>query len=68
MSGRKLRTAVAPPDAGADALGLDHGITPLAARGGDVTAPDASAVAAYAALRPAHRRLYEMVGEFFRQF
>lgn len=34
----------------------------------DVTAPDASAVAAYAALRPAHRRLYGMVGEFFRQF
>lgn len=47
--------------AGAEALGLDHGLTPLAAQGGEITAPDPSAAAAYAQLRPAHRRLYETV-------
>ena len=52
--------------AGADALGLDHGIVPLAAQGGHVTAPYPSAVADYAALRPVHRRLYGAVAEVGR--
>ncbi|WP_422116536.1 FGGY-family carbohydrate kinase [Brachybacterium sp. UNK5269] len=47
--------------AGAEALSLDHRIVPLAEQGGEVTEPDVSAAAAYAALRPTHRRLYEMV-------
>jgi xylulokinase len=47
--------------AGAEALGLDHGIAPLLEQGGEVTAPDPSAAAAYAELRPVHRRLYEAV-------
>lgn len=49
--------------AGAEALGLDHGLAPLAAQGGEITAPDPSAVEAYAALRPVHRRLYATVAE-----
>ena len=52
--------------AGADGLDLDHGIVPLAEQGGDVTAPDPSAVVAYAELRPVHRRLYGAVAEFAR--
>ena len=47
--------------AGAMALGLEHGITPLAAQGGEVTEPDPSAAVAYAELRPTHRRLYDTV-------
>lgn len=47
--------------AGAEALGLEHGLTPLAAQGGEVTVPDPSAAAAYAQLQPTHRRLYEAV-------
>src|SRR5699024_3968067 len=47
--------------AGADALGLDHGIAPLVEQAGDLTAPDPSAAAAYAGLRPVHRGLYETV-------
>jgi xylulokinase len=50
--------------AGADALGLEHGIRPLAARdGGRVVHPDPSAARAHAALRPAHRALYTATAE-----
>lgn len=52
--------------AGAEALGLDHRIAPLAAQGGELTAPDPSAAAAHAALRPAHRRLYATVADAMR--
>ena len=52
--------------AGAEALGLAHRIVPLAARGGELIAPDPSAAAAYAALRPAHRGLYEVVARAVR--
>lgn len=45
--------------AGAEALGLEHDLAPLADRGGETTAPDPSAAAAFAALRPAHRALYD---------
>ncbi|MGP9539492.1 FGGY family carbohydrate kinase [Brachybacterium sp. AOP43-C2-M15] len=50
--------------AAADALDLPSSILPLAARGeGRVVAPDPSAAAAHAALRPAHRALYTAVAE-----
>ncbi|HEX7349985.1 FGGY family carbohydrate kinase [Brachybacterium sp.] len=52
--------------AGAEALGLEHGLIPLAGQGGEVTAPDPSAAAAYAELRPMHRRLYETVAALAR--
>ncbi|MGY5766567.1 acetyltransferase [Brachybacterium sp. DNPG3] len=44
--------------AAAEALGLEHAIAPLAARGGEIVQPDPAAAAAYAQLRPAHRALY----------
>lgn len=47
--------------AGAEALGLGHRLTPLAAQSGEVTEPDPSAAAACAELRPIHRRLYDAV-------
>ena len=49
--------------AGAEALGLDHRLIPLAAQGGQITEPDPSAGAAFAALRPRHRRLYDAAAE-----
>src|SRR5699024_12428383 len=49
--------------AGAQALGLDHRLVPLAAHGGQITEPDPSAAAAFAALRPRHRRLYDAAAE-----
>ncbi len=52
--------------AGAEALALEHRIVPLAEQGGEVTEPDVSAAAAYAALRPMHRRLYKMVAGMSR--
>lgn len=53
--------------AGAEALGLTHDIRPLTQRGaGEVTRPDASAHAAYARDAPAHRALYEAVGQVTR--
>lgn len=52
--------------AGAEAIGLDHSIAPLAAQGGNVAEPDASAAAAYAELRPRHRRMYELVAGMAR--
>src|SRR5699024_1703989 len=52
--------------AGADALGLEHSIAALAEQEGDVIAPDPAAAAAYAALRPVHRGLYETVAEIAR--
>ena len=45
--------------AGAEALGLEHDLAPLADRSGETTEPDPSAAAAFAALRPAHRALYD---------
>lgn len=48
--------------AGAEALGLDHDIAPLAERDGKLTVPDPAAAQAYAALRPAHRALYDAAG------
>lgn len=50
-----LGTAIA----GAEALGLGHAIAPLAKREGELTAPDPAAARAFAALRPAHRALYD---------
>jgi xylulokinase len=51
----------------ADALGLDHSLTPLGARASSATiAPDPSAVAAHAALRPAHRALYDAAAQVRR--
>ena len=47
--------------AAAEALGLDHHLSPLAAQGGELVAPDPSAASAYATLRSAHRRLYDAV-------
>jgi xylulokinase len=52
-------TLIGAAIAAAEALGLDHRITPLAQREGEVTSPDPTAAAAYAELRPAHRALYE---------
>ncbi|MFC7456720.1 FGGY family carbohydrate kinase [Brachybacterium sp. GCM10030267] len=50
--------------AAADALGLEHGIVPLAARETVRTIePDPSAAEAHASLRPAHRALYTAVAE-----
>ncbi|ATG55803.1 sugar kinase [Brachybacterium ginsengisoli] len=51
---------------GAEALGLEHGIAPLAAQGGEATAPDPAAATAHAGRRPAHRRLYELVSSALR--
>lgn len=53
--------------AGARALDLDHRIAPLAAQGGEVTEPDPSAARAFAELRPAHRRLYEIAASVGRR-
>ena len=50
--------------AGAEALGLHHGLAPLLEQGGEVTNPDPAAVEAYAALRPAHRRLYDTAAQY----
>ena len=47
--------------AGAQALGVEHHIAPLAAQGGEVIEPDPSAAAAYAELRPVHRKMYDAV-------
>ncbi|UEJ81857.1 sugar kinase [Brachybacterium halotolerans subsp. kimchii] len=52
-------TLIGAAIAAAEALGFDHGITPLAQHEGEVTLPDPSAAGAYAELRPAHRALYE---------
>ncbi|MBK0331536.1 sugar kinase [Brachybacterium sp. MASK1Z-5] len=52
--------------AGAEALGLEHRIAPLAERTGETTAPDPSAAEAYARLRPAHRALYEAAADIER--
>ncbi|MDN5599056.1 MAG: hypothetical protein L0G52_00780 [Brachybacterium sp.] len=43
--------------AGAEALGLGHRLTPLAAQSGEVTEPDPSAAPARAPQRPNQRRL-----------
>ena len=68
VTGRPVRSLSAPGAdatllgtaiAGAEALGLDHAIAPLAEREGEVTAPDPAAAQAFAALRPAHRALYD---------
>jgi len=73
VTGRPVRavdgadaTVLGAAIAGADALGLEHGIAALAEQEGDVIAPDPAAAAAYAALRPVHRRLYETVAEVAR--
>lgn len=48
----------------ADALGLEHLLRPLGERtAAGTTAPDPSAAAAHAALRPAHRALYDAVAQ-----
>lgn len=48
----------------ADALGLEHSLRPLVARtSSGTTAPDPSAAAAHAALRPAHRALYDAAAQ-----
>ncbi|UQN29245.1 FGGY family carbohydrate kinase [Brachybacterium kimchii] len=52
-------TLIGAAIAGAEAVRLDHRITPLAEREGEVLFPDSSAAAAYAELRPAHRALYD---------
>lgn len=54
-------TLLGAASAAADALGLDHHLSPLAAQGGELVAPDPSAASAYATLRSAHRRLYDAV-------
>ncbi|MFE5775328.1 FGGY-family carbohydrate kinase [Brachybacterium sp. NPDC056505] len=48
---------------GAEALGLEHRIAPLAERGGGLNAPDPVAATAYARLRPAHRALYDAAAD-----
>ncbi|WP_114854404.1 FGGY family carbohydrate kinase [Brachybacterium sp. YJGR34] len=53
--------------AGAEALGLDHRLAPLADQGGEPVEPDPSAAAAYRALRPAHRELYEAAARIGRR-
>jgi xylulokinase len=48
----------------ADALGLEHSMAPLGSRTSAGTiAPDPSAAAAHAALRPAHRSLYDAAAQ-----
>src|SRR5699024_2753004 len=47
--------------AAVDGLGLEHHLSPLAAQGGELVAPDPSAASAYATLRATHRRLYDAV-------
>ena len=68
VTGRPVRSLSAPGAdatllgtaiAGAETLGLDHDIAPLAERDGELTVPDPAAAQAYAALRPAHRALYD---------
>lgn len=68
VTGRPVRSLSAPGAdatllgtaiAGAEALGLDHDIVPLAEREGELTAPDPASEQAFAALRPAHRALYD---------
>lgn len=71
VTGRPVRTVdgadaalVGCAIAAADALELEHRITPLAARESSRTiAPDPAAAAAHLALRPAHRALYSAVAE-----
>jgi len=51
----------------AEALGLDHSLTPLGDRqDAGTTLPDPSAAAAHAALRPAHRALYDAAAQVQR--
>lgn len=67
VTGREVRTVddadaslVGCAIAAADALGLDHGILPLAHRAGvRSTAPDLAAVRGHAQMRAAHRALYD---------
>ena len=51
----------------ADALGLDHDLAPLGARdAAETVEPDPSAAARHAALRPAHRALYDAAAQVQR--
>jgi xylulokinase len=48
----------------ADALGLEHDLVPLGAQdGAETITPDPSAAARHAALRPAHRALYDAAAQ-----
>lgn len=53
-------TVIGAAIAGAEAVGLRHGIVPLADRGGEVTTPDELASARFAAVQPRHRELYDL--------